>query len=89
MPPEDVFVVRSAPRIEKFLPGPGDVAHKKGADILLGYVGVIGQQEGMDLLVQAADHLIRKLGHTERAFRHRGLRPAGAAGAGRCGGARA
>ena len=27
----------------------------------MGYVGVIGQQEGMDLLVQAAEHLIRKL----------------------------
>ena len=64
MAPEDVFVVRSAPRIEKFLPGPGDPAARKGADILLGYVGVIGQQEGMDLLVAAVDHLIRKLGHT-------------------------
>jgi glycosyltransferase involved in cell wall biosynthesis len=63
MAPEDVFVVRSAPRIEKFLPGPGDPAYRKGAAILLGYVGVIGQQEGMDLLVAAVDHLIRDLGH--------------------------
>jgi glycosyltransferase involved in cell wall biosynthesis len=63
MPPEDVFVVRSAPRVEKFLPGPGDPAYRRGAAILLGYVGVIGQQEGMDLLVAAVDHLIRRLGH--------------------------
>jgi len=75
MAPEDVFVVRSAPRIEKFLPGPGDVAHKKGADILLGYVGVIGQQEGMDLLVKAADHLIRKLGQTSVHFAIVGFGP--------------
>jgi glycosyltransferase involved in cell wall biosynthesis len=75
MAPEDVFVVRSAPRIEKFLPGPGDPAHKKGADILLGYVGVIGQQEGMDLLVKAADHLIRKLGHTSVHFAIVGFGP--------------
>jgi glycosyltransferase involved in cell wall biosynthesis len=75
MAPKDVFVVRSAPRIEKFLPGPGDPAHKKGAAILLGYVGVIGQQEGMDLLVAAADHLIRKLGHTGVHFAIVGFGP--------------
>ena len=68
MDPEDVFVVRSAPRIETFLPGPGDAAYRKGAGTVLGYVGVIGQQEGMDLLVDAADHLIRGLGQTDVHF---------------------
>lgn len=61
MKPEDVFVVRSAPKVETFLPGPGNRAYRKGAKTVLGYVGVIGQQEGMDLLVMAAEHLIRKL----------------------------
>jgi glycosyltransferase involved in cell wall biosynthesis len=61
MKPEDVFVVRSAPKVETFLPGPGNRAYRKGAKTVLGYVGVIGQQEGMDLLVLAAEHLIRKL----------------------------
>ena len=75
MAPEDVFVVRSAPKVDVFLPGPGDVAHKKGAAILLGYVGVIGQQEGMDLLVEAADHLIRKLGKTDVHFAIIGFGP--------------
>ena len=65
MKPEDVFTVRSAPRIEKFLPGPGDSAVRKGAGTLLGYVGVIGQQEGMDLLIAALDHLVRDLGHDD------------------------
>ncbi|MBU2360299.1 MAG: glycosyltransferase, partial [Alphaproteobacteria bacterium] len=68
MAPEDVFVVRSAPRIETFIPGPGDPAMRKGAGAVMGYVGVIGQQEGMDLLVLAADHLIRKLGKTDVHF---------------------
>lgn len=68
MAPEDVFVVRSAPRIETFLPGPGDVSYRKGAKTVLGYVGVIGQQEGMDLLVKAADHLIHKLGKQDVHF---------------------
>lgn len=62
MRPEDVFVVRSAPRVETFRPGPGDPSFRKGAGTVMGYVGVIGQQEGMDLLVAAADHLIRVLG---------------------------
>lgn len=65
MAPEDVFVVRSAPRIEKFAIGPGDPALRKGAGTVLGYVGVIGQQEGMDLLVAAIDHLVRDLGRAD------------------------
>ena len=65
MAPGDVFVVRSAPKIDMFRPGPGDPAHRKGAGVVLGYVGVIGQQEGMDLLVAAIDHLVRRLGHID------------------------
>lgn len=65
MAPEDVFVVRSAPRLENFIPGPGDRARRKGAKTLLGYVGVIGQQEGMDLMVEAIDQVIRRHGHED------------------------
>ena len=65
MAPEDVFVVRSAPRLENFIPGPGDRSRRKGAKTLLGYVGVIGQQEGMDLMVEAIDQLIRRHGQSD------------------------
>ncbi|MFZ1725597.1 MAG: glycosyltransferase family 4 protein [Albidovulum sp.] len=68
MNPEDVFVVRSAPKIEKFEIRSADPAMRKGAGTVLGYVGVIGQQEGMDLLVAAADHLIRDMGRTDVHF---------------------
>mgnify|MGYP001339115465 FL=1 len=68
MKPEDVFVVRSAPRIEKFEIRPADPEMRKGAGTVLGYVGVIGQQEGMDLLVAAADHLIRAMGRSDVHF---------------------
>jgi glycosyltransferase involved in cell wall biosynthesis len=68
MKPEDVFVVRSAPRIEKFEIRPADPEMRKGAGTVLGYVGVIGQQEGMDLLVAAADHLIRAMGRRDVHF---------------------
>ena len=65
MAPEDVFVVRSAPRVDSFIPGPGDASWRKGAKTVLGYVGVIGQQEGMDLLVMAVEDLVRKRGHRD------------------------
>ncbi len=75
MAPENVFVVRSAPRIERFVIGPADESLKKGAKTLLGYVGVIGQQEGMDLLVEAADHLVNDLGKKDVHFAIVGFGP--------------
>lgn len=65
MKPEDVFVVRSAPRVEKFQLRPADPAVRNGAAVVLGWVGVIGQQEGLDLLIQAVDHLVSKKGITD------------------------
>lgn len=71
----DVFVVRSAPRVEKFKPGPADPEIRAGVGTLIGYVGVIGQQEGMDLLVEAAHHLIHELGHQDVHFAIVGFGP--------------
>ncbi len=65
MAASDVFVVRSAPQIDRFIPGPGRKDYRKGARTVLGYVGVIGQQEGMDLLVLAVQHLVRQLGQDD------------------------
>ncbi len=64
----DVFVVRSGPKIEKLELRPPREELKKGARYLIGYVGVIGQQEGLDLLVASADHMIRKMGRTDVHF---------------------
>ncbi|MXN66623.1 glycosyltransferase [Stappia sp. GBMRC 2046] len=58
MDPEDVFVVRSGPKIEKLQLREPKPELKKGFAHLVGYVGVIGQQEGMDLLSEAADHIV-------------------------------
>jgi glycosyltransferase involved in cell wall biosynthesis len=68
MAAEDVFVVRSGPRVENLPIRPPREALKKGARHLIGYVGVIGQQEGLDLLLDAAEHLIRTLGRTDVHF---------------------
>src|SRR5690606_26463447 len=68
MKAEDVFVVRSGPKIEKLEIRPPKEELKKGARHLIGYVGVIGQQEGLDLLVEAAEHMIRRMGRTDVHF---------------------
>lgn len=75
MKPENVFVVRSAPRTDTFEPAPAVPRYRKGAATVMGYVGVIGQQEGMDLLVAAADHLIRVLKHDDVHFTIVGFGP--------------
>ena len=62
MAAEDVFVVRSGPKLEKLELRPPTPALKCGAQYLVGYVGVIGQQEGLDLLIEAAEHLVRDMG---------------------------
>ena len=54
MDPGRVFVVRSGPNLDKIRPGKPNPALKRGRDHLVGYVGVIGRQEGLDLLVDAA-----------------------------------
>ncbi len=68
MAAEDVFVVRSGPKIEKLEIRPPRPELKKGARFLVGYVGVIGQQEGLDLLVDAAEHLLRTMGRDDVHF---------------------
>jgi glycosyltransferase involved in cell wall biosynthesis len=58
MAPEQVFVVRSGPNLDKIRPGPANPALKRGREHLVGYVGVIGRQEGLDLLVDAAAWIV-------------------------------
>jgi glycosyltransferase involved in cell wall biosynthesis len=66
--PRDVFVVRSGPdltRLKRVAPNP---AVKKGRNYLVGYVGVMGKQEGIDLLLQAVQYIVQKLGRTDIHF---------------------
>ncbi len=52
--PEDVFVVRSGPDLTRLrFPDP-DPKWRNGRKHLVGYVGVMGEQEGLDLLLEAA-----------------------------------
>lgn len=57
---EDVFVVRSGPSLERMKIIPPVEALKKGRRYLVGYVGVIGKQEGLDYLINAARHIVKE-----------------------------
>jgi glycosyltransferase involved in cell wall biosynthesis len=58
MHPERVFVVRSGPSLERLRIGPGDETLKNGRRFLVGYVGVMGHQEGIHLLLRSIYHLV-------------------------------
>jgi len=57
MAPEKVQVVRSGPSLKRLKLIPPVEKYKKGKKYLIGYVGVIGEQEGLDLLMQSAKEL--------------------------------
>jgi len=61
MPPERVFVVRSGPNLERVKLVPPNAELKCGKRILVGYVGVMGKQEGIDLLLQAVRHIVHAM----------------------------
>ncbi len=58
MDPDRVFVVRSGPSLERLKIVPPDESLKRGRRYLVGYVGVMGRQEGIDLLLCAARAVI-------------------------------
>jgi glycosyltransferase involved in cell wall biosynthesis len=66
--PEDVYVVRSGPDLSRFKKVPANLAHKKGRQFMIGYVGVMGDQEGIDLLLESATYIIHKLGRQDIQF---------------------
>ena len=61
MPPERVFVVRSGPSLERLKPVAPDPRLKRGRRYLVGYVGVMGRQEGIDYLLRAVAHVVHGL----------------------------
>jgi glycosyltransferase involved in cell wall biosynthesis len=58
--PEDVFVVRTGPDLERFTPGPPSPELKRGKRFLLAYVGVMGEQDGVDHALRALAELRRR-----------------------------
>ncbi|MGW8375286.1 glycosyltransferase family 4 protein [Streptomyces sp. ODS28] len=62
---EDVFVVRSAPDIDRFQPVPPEPELKRGKPHLLCYLGVMGPQDGVDYALRALAKLRDEVGRTD------------------------
>jgi glycosyltransferase involved in cell wall biosynthesis len=63
--PDDVVAVYSVPeRARLHRVGPNETL-RRDARIVLGYVGIIGDQDGVDHFVRCIDHLASERGHTD------------------------
>ena len=59
MPAHRVFTVRSGPDLDRVRERPIDDRWRNQRATMAAYVGVIGEQEGIDLLLRAMDHIVR------------------------------
>jgi len=76
MKPDRVHVVRSGPDLSAIKIVPENPAMRNGRRFLIGYVGVMGEQEGIDLLLQAVHYVVHKLGRVDIQFTLAGSGPA-------------
>ena len=65
--PDDVFVVRNGPDLDTFKPLSPVPSLKYGKSHLVGYVGTMSIQEGLDILLDVAQY-IRNLGRSDVHF---------------------
>ncbi|WP_328445711.1 MULTISPECIES: glycosyltransferase family 4 protein [unclassified Amycolatopsis] len=63
--PEDVYVVRSAPVVERFHEVPVEPELKQGKPYLLAYLGVMGPQDGVDYALRALAKLRDDVGRSD------------------------
>jgi glycosyltransferase involved in cell wall biosynthesis len=68
MSPSRVFIVRSGPSLKRLKILPPTPALRKGKNYLVGYVGVMGQQEGIQYLIEAARHIVYDLKRSDIHF---------------------
>ncbi len=68
MAPQNVFVVRSGPNLARVREAPADPRWRNGRKFLVAYVGVIGAQEGLDLLLDSIAHVILARGRNDIQF---------------------
>ncbi len=73
-PAEKVFVVRTAPKVATLNCAP-DPALRKGRRFLAGYVGVMGNADGVHYLIDAAAHLVHTMGRKDVQFLLMGTGP--------------
>lgn len=66
--PADVTVVRTGPDPDKLKRGAQDPELRRGRKFLAAYIGVMGPQDGVDIVVRAADIVVHEMGREDIAF---------------------
>jgi glycosyltransferase involved in cell wall biosynthesis len=66
--PADVTVVRTGPDPERLQRGPADPELRRGRRYLAAYIGVMGPQDGVDIIVRAAAIVVHELHRDDIAF---------------------
>jgi glycosyltransferase involved in cell wall biosynthesis len=67
-PPADVTVVRTGPDPQRLRRGPADPQLRRGRRYLAAYIGVMGPQDGVDIVVRAAAIVVHELHRDDIAF---------------------
>jgi glycosyltransferase involved in cell wall biosynthesis len=57
--PKNVFVVRNCPDLSSFGGQPSQPGAKYGKPLLVAYVGFMGNQDGLDLLLESIEHIVK------------------------------
>ena len=65
---DEVTVVRTGPDPLRLKPGEADPELRRGHRFLVAYIGVMGPQDGVDIVVRVADIVVNKLGRDDIAF---------------------
>jgi glycosyltransferase involved in cell wall biosynthesis len=66
--PDSVFVVRNGPNLRRFVPREANEEMKYGRKHMVCYVGVMAEQDGLDYLLKAVDHVVNKRGRKDVTF---------------------
>ncbi|QMS91075.1 glycosyltransferase family 4 protein [Nostoc edaphicum CCNP1411] len=73
---EKVFVVRSAPDLSRFCRMPPNPNYRRGKNYLIGYMGVMGEPEGIDYLLRMVYYIVKQKNRSDIHFMLIGSGPA-------------
>jgi glycosyltransferase involved in cell wall biosynthesis len=66
--PDKVVIVRSGPKIDNFKPVPVNDSWRCGKEYLVGYLGVMGPNDGIEYLLEAINYIVHSLNRTDIHF---------------------
>jgi glycosyltransferase involved in cell wall biosynthesis len=61
MQPDKVAIVKSYPDLNRFRAVPADPNLRKSFKYSIGYIGIMGQQDGVDILIRAMSYIVKDL----------------------------